>query len=287
MPRASWPPPAWPSAADARGGRRPETSLDDLADELAFALRLADAADAASLPYYVNRSFHLDWKANHTEVTEADRETETAISSLVLAERPGHGLFGEEHGLVGTAASPWRWIVDPIDGTSNFVRGIPVWATLIALTHEEHGPVVGVVSAPALGGRRWWGAQGMGSFADGRPCRVSTVDEIGEAQVSVTFSAGWDELGLTDELVRLQQRARRARGFGDFWQHVLVAEGAVDLAVDAVGVAPYDLAALMVIVEEAGGTFTDRHGRRGFEHDTAISSNGRLHHCISALGGLA
>ena len=255
----------------------------DLAAELAFAIRLADAADAIALPYYLNRSFSLDWKANRTEVTEADRNAETAISDIVLAERPHHGLFGEEHGVVGDTASPWRWVIDPIDGTSNFVRGIPVWASLIALTHVDHGPVVGVVSAPAMQ-RRWWAARGLGAFADGRRCAVSQVAALDEAQVSVTFAAGWDELGLTGALVELQQRAYRARGFGDFWQHMLVAEGAVDLAIDAVGVQPYDLAAVMVVVQEAGGTFTDRHGVATFESDSAISSNGLLHNCAKMLG---
>ena len=264
----------------------PTTHLDghDLAVELAFALKLATAADAITLPHYEQRSFNLDWKANRTEVTEADRESELAISALVLHERPHHGLYGEEHGLVGDADSPWRWIIDPIDGTSNFVRGIPVWASLVALTHVDHGPVVGVVNAPAMG-RKWWAAQGLGAFADGRRLQVSKVATIEEAQVSVTFASGWDKLGLTGELVQLQQRAYRARGFGDFWQHMLVAEGAVDLAVDAVGLQPYDLAAVMVIVEEAGGTFTDRHGVRTYTSDTAISSNGLLHDCAKMLAG--
>ncbi len=255
----------------------------DAAGELAFALKLADLATAISLPHYVNRTFSLDWKANRTEVTEADREAELAISARVLRDRPHHGLFGEEHGLVGDVDSPWRWIIDPIDGTSNFVRGIPVWASLVALTHAEHGAVVGVVAAPAMG-RTWWAAKGLGAFADGKRCQVSTVSALEDAQVSVTFSSGWDELGLTSELVRLQQTAYRARGFGDFWQHMLVAEGAVDLAVDAVGVQPYDLAAVMVVVEEAGGTFTDRHGERTFMNDSAVSSNGLLHHCAKMLG---
>lgn len=268
-------------------GTAPEIDGHDLALELAFALRLATAADAITLPHYEQRSFNLDWKANRTEVTEADRESELAISSLVLAERPHHGLYGEEHGVVGDADSPWRWIVDPIDGTSNFVRGIPVWASLIALTHADHGPLVGVVSAPAMG-RRWWAAKGLGAVAETftggeRPCQVSSVATVAEAQVSVTFAKGWDDLGLTHELVSLQQRAYRARGFGDFWQHMLVAEGAIDLAIDAVGLMPYDVAAVQVIVEEAGGTFTDRHGVRTFESDTAISSNGLLHGEISAL----
>jgi histidinol-phosphatase len=255
----------------------------DLSADLALGLELADIADAITLPYYEQRSFSLDWKANRTEVTEADRETESAISDEVIARRPDDGLFGEEHGVVGNADSPWRWVIDPIDGTSNFVRGIPVWATLIALTHQEHGPVVGVVSAPALG-RRWWAATDLGAFADGRPCHVSTVSQLAEAQVCVTFSSGWDEAGLTDKLVALLQRAYRARGFGDFWQHMLVAEGAIDLAIDAIGLAPYDLAAVMVVVEEAGGIFTDRHGERSYLHDSAVSSNGLLHHHISDLG---
>ena len=254
----------------------------DAAAELAFALELADLATAISLPHYTHRSFSLDWKTNRTEVTEADRDAELAISARVLADRAHHGMFGEEHGLVGAVDSPWRWIIDPIDGTSNFVRGIPVWASLVALTHADHGALVGVVSAPAMG-RKWWAARGLGAFADGRRCQVSTVARLDEAQVSVTFSPGWDTLGLTDELVRLQQQAYRARGFGDFWQHMLVAEGAVDLAVDAVGLQPYDLAAVMVVVEEAGGTFTDRQGVRTFMSDTAISSNGLLHDCAKNL----
>ena len=257
--------------------------MSDLQPELDLALRLADLADAITLPRYTNRSFNLDWKANRTEVTEADRESETAITDVLTSERPQHGVFGEEHGLLGNADSPWRWVIDPIDGTSNFVRGIPVWASLIALTHVDLGPVVGVVSAPAMG-RRWWAARGLGAFADGRRCNVSAVAALEEAQVSVTFNRGWDDLGLTPELVSLQQRAYRVRGFGDFWQHMLVAEGAVDLAIDAVGLAPYDIAAVMVVVEEAGGTITDRHGERTYLHDTAISSNGLLHQHIGPLG---
>jgi histidinol-phosphatase len=263
--------------------KRPTVLDRDLPADLAFGLELAKMADGISLPYYEQRSFNLDWKANHTEVTDADRETESTISTQVLAQRPADGLFGEEHGLVGNADSPWRWVIDPIDGTSNFVRGIPVWATLIALTHVESGPVLGVVSAPALA-RRWWAASGLGAFADGRECHVSTVAQLDEAQICVTYSSGWDEAGLTGHLVSLQQSAYRARGFGDFWQHMLVAEGAIDLAIDAIGLAPYDLAAVMVVVEEAGGTFTDRHGERTYLNDSAVSSNGLLHHHIAALG---
>ncbi|QQS26448.1 MAG: histidinol-phosphatase [Actinomycetota bacterium] len=244
--------------------------------ELDLALELADLADSITLPLYEQRSFTLDWKPNRTEVTEADRGAEAAIVASLSRARPEHGVLGEEHGAAGATDSPWRWVVDPIDGTSNFVRGIPVWASLIALTHARLGAVVGVVSAPSLG-RRWWGARASGAHGDGRRLRVSTTASLAEAQVCVTFNRGWDALGLTPALVKLQQDAYRARGFGDFWQHMLVAEGAVDVAIDAIGLAPYDLAAVQVIVEEAGGRFTDRLGEATYLHDSAVSSNGVLH----------
>lgn len=257
----------------------------DLRTDLALALEIADHADAATLPHFVERDFSVDWKSNQTEVTEVDRNVEALIVAHLTGARPGHHVIGEEHGAHGDPASPWRWFIDPIDGTSGFVRGVPVWGTLIALTHAEHGALLGVVSAPALG-RRWWAAREHGAHASAlgatRPLQVSSVDDIGDAQVSVTHSRGWDELGLTDDLVAIQRAARRSRGMGDFWQHVLVAEGAMDVAIDAVGVAPYDVAAIQPIVEEAGGTFTDRHGRRSYEHGTAISSNGLLHDTIVA-----
>lgn len=259
----------------------PSDREPDIDRELELALELAVAADAYTLPRFERQDFTLGWKDDLTEVTEADGGAEALLAARLLAARPGHGLYGEEHGVQGDPGSPWRWIIDPIDGTSGFVRGIPVWATLIALTHRQRGVVVGVVSAPALG-RRWWAAEGFGAWADGRRCQVSDVADIGHAQVCVTFSAGWDAIGLTDELVALLRSARRARGYGDFWQHCLVAEGAVDLAVDAVGVMPYDLAAVKLIVEQAGGRFTDRHGVATHEHDTAISSNGLLHDAVIA-----
>ena len=256
----------------------------DLSNELAFALELADLADAFTLPRFEQADFSLGWKDDRTEVTEADRGAEQLLADHVLANRPGHGFFGEEHGLQGDTDSPWRWIVDPIDGTSGFVRGIPVWATSIALTHQRDEVAVGVVSAPAMG-RRWWASHGDGAYADGRRCRVSDVDELADAQVSVTFSSGWEQLGLTGELVAVLQEARRARGFGDFWQHCLVAEGALDLAIDAIGVAPYDIAAVRLIVDEAGGRFTDRHGNSTHHDPSGISTNGLLHdRVITRLG---
>jgi histidinol-phosphatase len=258
-----------------------------LRDELTFALQLADLADAETLPRYLAKSFTVEHKRDRSEVTEADRMAELVIRSRVLAERPSHALFGEEHGLVGPEDSPWRWIVDPVDGTSNFVRGIPVWASLIALTYEGEA-VVGVVSAPVLG-RRWWAARDCGAFVATLPggavgegndsvvaIHVSDIDSLAEGQVCVTLSSGWDHLGLTETLVEYQSKAWRTRGFGDFWQHMLVAEGAVEVAIDAVGLQPYDLAAVKIIVEEAGGTFTDRHGVSTYLSDTAISTNGKV-----------
>lgn len=257
----------------------------DLSHDLALALDVVDAIDAFTLPHFREADFTIDWKRNQTEVTEIDRRAETMIVDHLIHERPGHGAFGEEHGPAGDPRSPWQWVIDPIDGTSGFVRGIPIWATLIALTHVDRGAVMGVVSAPALG-RRWWGGLGLGAsmsvFGDERPIVVSTVVDLAEAQVNITHGHGWDALGLTDSLVRLQQRARRSRGVGDFWQHMLVAEGAMDVAIDAVGVAPYDIAAVKPIVEAAGGRLTDRFGEATHEHDTAISTNRLLHDVVLA-----
>lgn len=279
------------------GGRRPivptvsATSflaeLDaDLGADLALALDVATQVDAFTLEHFDAQDFSIDWKANATEVTEIDRQAETMIVDMLTRARPDHGAFGEEHGLRGDSSSPWRWVIDPIDGTSGFVRGIPIWATLIALTHASHGSVLGVVSAPALD-TRWWGGAGLGAHAASRgrqrDIAVSTVDRLDHAQVSVTHNHGWDGLGLTDRLVELQQRARRGRNLGDFWQHMLVAEGALDVAVDAIGVAPYDLAALQPIVEAAGGRFTDRLGEATHEHNSAVSTNGVLHDDVLSL----
>jgi len=253
---------------------------NELDAALAVAHSVADAADTYTLPHFEARDFTVDWKQNQTEVSEIDRNAERQIVRALRAAFPDDDVFGEEYGLAGPGDAQRRWVVDPIDGTSGFVRGIPVWATLIGLL-DAGRPVLGVVSAPALG-FRWWGGVGLGAHVRNargveRPMSVSTVSELAESQVSITHSSGWDALGLTPALIGLQQRARRSRGMGDFWQHMLVAEGAMDLAVDAIGVAPYDLAAILPIVEAAGGRFTDRHGEATHEHDSAISSNGLLH----------
>jgi len=252
------------------------TSASASGDDLSLALELADLCDAVTLPAFENRLFEVEYKSDRSEVTEADREAERQLSERLLAARPDHGLFGEEHGVTGNESSPWQWIVDPIDGTSGFTRGIPIWATLIALHHADDGLCVSVISAPALG-RRWWATKGGGAWADGRECTVSGVDNIDDAQVNVTLNDGWRELGHAEALIDLAMTGRRSRGVGDFWQHCLVAEGAMDIAIDAVGVQPYDLAAVRLLVEEAGGTFTNHLGDASHDGPTAISSNGALH----------
>lgn len=249
--------------------------MDSLVDELALAMRLADAADAVSLPGYNSRDFLVERKADNSEVTDVDRATELVISNILRTERPTHGIYGEEHGITGDANAEFQWVIDPIDGTTNFVRGVPVWGSLIALVHENV-PVLGMVSAPALG-FRWWANAGAGAFFNGTRIQVSTVSSISEAHVSITPNTGWAVSNRLPSLVQLQTDAQRARGFGDFWQHLLVAQGAIDVAVDAIGLQPYDTAALYPILQEAGGRITDRHGTSNWRANSLVSSNGSLH----------
>jgi histidinol-phosphatase len=231
--------------------------------DLELALRLADAADAISLPLF-GTGLAVERKHDLTPVTEADRAVEGELRRLLAAERPEDAILGEEHGASGEGGR--RWILDPIDGTRNYARAIPVWATLVALEHSGTTRL-GVVSAPALG-RRWWAERGTGALADGRRIGVSTVARIEDAVVCVA---------LEDDVPELARHAWHVRGLGDFWPHVLVAEGAVDGAFDAVGVSEWDLAAVQVIVEEAGGRFSDFTGASRIDGGTALSSNGPLH----------
>ena len=229
--------------------------------DLAFALELADAADAISLPRFGALDLRVERKPDLSPVTDADRGIERELRTLV-AER-GEGFFGEEQG--GDAGGV-RWIVDPIDGTKNFTRGIPVWATLIALEREGE-LALGVVSAPALG-RRWWAARGEGAFCNGAPIRVSRVSNLADAAVSAA---------LASDLAALEDVAWHARGFGDFWQHALVAEGSLDAAVDYT-LQLWDYAALVPIVEEAGG-------RTGFAGaGQFVSTNGSIRLGRSGVG---
>ena len=220
--------------------------------DLAFALSLADDADALSLSRFRASDLRVETKPDLTPVSEADRAVEERLRERIAAERPGERVLGEELGA-DDGEGP-RWIVDPIDGTRNYTRGIPVWATLIAFDDR-----VAVVSAPALG-RRWWATRGGGAFADGAPIRVSAIDRLEDATVLVA---------LDQPTAPRAFAAWHLRGLGDFWAHMLVAEGAAEVAVDAPRLAIWDTAAVAVIVEEAGGRFDGRISSNGLLHDVA------------------
>jgi histidinol-phosphatase len=245
-----------------------------MVDDLTLALELADLADTLTLPLFRDRSLVVEHKADDTEVTVADRGSETAMRTRLAVERPTHAVLGEEEGLLGPTESPWRWVLDPIDGTTNYVRGIPIWATLVALMHGDD-VLVGVASAPALG-RRWWAARGQGAYADGGPIHVSNVTRMEDAHLAHAGLGTFYEYGSGDAMVSLAKRAWRSRGLGDFWMHCLVAEGAFDVAVEPV-VSLWDLAAVSIIVEEAGGRFSDLHGDPGPAGGSAVATNGLLH----------
>lgn len=263
-------------------------------EDIELALRLCDAADELTMAAFRRTDLHVETKADDTPVSEADRAVEQTIWSLLTAARPGDQLLGEEFGHQGggdTVSSPSvrRWILDPIDGTANFVRRYPIWATLLAL--EVDGElVVGAVSAPALG-RRWWAGRGLGAFAlspgDPEPTRleVSQVTELADAYVLSTSANYWQEAGLSmTGYQRLALGAKWDRGLGDFWSHMMVAEGCAEVGVDPIGKL-WDLAALQVVVEEAGGTFTDLSGARRADGGNAVSTNGHLH--ATALATIA
>jgi len=240
--------------------------------DLELALELADLADVMTMARFRDMDLVVTTKPDLTPVTEADRAVEEAIREGITKSRPGHGIVGEELPTVpGTA---WRWILDPIDGTKNYIRGIPVWGTCIGLQQEGLG-MVGVVSAPALG-RRWWAARGEGAFADGTPIRVSQVKDLADAQLSYDSVMSFEAYGLGERFLGLARRCWRSRGLGDFWSHVLVAEGAVDVAAEP-EVSLWDVAAVQVIVEEAGGRFTDLGGTARPDGGSAVSTNGLLH----------
>ena len=245
--------------------------------DLPLAHELADLADSITTARFGALDLVVDTKPDLTPVSDADRAVERALRDRVASARPGDAVVGEEYGSEGSGSR--RWIVDPIDGTKNFVRGVPVWATLVAL--EIDGVVqTGVVSAPALG-RRWWATRGDGAWtgasaATARPCRVSQVAVVDDAHLSYSSLNGWDARGLLDGFLDLAGRVWRTRAFGDFWSHMLVAEGAVDISCEP-EVSLWDLAALQVVVEEAGGRFTDLSGVDRPDGGSVVCSNGLLH----------
>ena len=237
----------------------------------------ADAADVISTSRFGALDLRVETKPDDTPVTDADQAVERAVRGMLARRRPGDSVLGEEYGTTGTGAR--RWVLDPIDGTKNFVRGVPVWATLIALMEADQ-VYVGVVSAPALG-RRWWASRGQGAWLSvfggpPRHLRVSGVGALGDASLSYT-SGGWEAApGGRAGLDALLGQVWRTRGYGDFWQHAMVAEGVLDLATEP-DASLWDLAALAVLVEEAGGTFTDLHGHPGPAGGSVLATNGRLH----------
>ena len=257
-------------------------------DDLALALSLADAADAITLGRYRATDLVVETKPDLTPVSEADTAVERALRERLAAVRSDDAIVGEEYGSSETPPSGRRWIVDPIDGTANYVRGIPVWATLLAL-QERDRITVGVVSAPALH-RRWWAAKGVGAFvtdgltAEPRRLGVSRVRTLEDAQLCMSGLEEWDERGRLENLLGLSRACWRTRGFGDFWPYMLVAEGVADVYCEAV-VSLWDLAAPQIVVEEAGGTFTDLGGVRTAEGGDALATNGLLHEPALALVG--
>jgi histidinol-phosphatase len=240
--------------------------------DLRFAQELADVADAITLARFRAVDLRVDTKPDLTPVSEADRAAEEAIRARVSGSGRSEGVLGEEYGDDGGDA---KWIVDPIDGTTSYVRGVPVWATLLAL-EREGAVVLGLVSAPALR-RRWWALRGEGAYADGERCRVSAITRIEECAVSTTSArnmpAGWSTI---------VQRAWSNRGLGDFWQHCLVAEGSVDIACDRV-MQVWDYAPVHIVVEEAGGECTTFEGRDPHPGGSFVATNGLLHDEAVAL----
>ncbi len=246
--------------------------------DLDLALQLADAADAIAMAGFRSATLVVETKPDLTPVSESDRAAEQAMRALLAEHRPHDSVLGEEFGAVGDA--PRRWILDPIDGTKNYVRGVPVWAALVALLDGDD-VTVGVVSAPALG-RRWWAARGQGAwlsepgFAEPRRLHVSGVERLTDASFSYSDQVGWQSRGAGPGLAALNDLTWRQRAYGDFWSHMLVAEGAVDVAAEP-ELQSYDLAALLPIVEEAGGRVTAYDGGSPMLGGSLVSTNGRLH----------
>lgn len=264
------------SASCARG------TADELAEWLAFALTLCDAADAIALRHF-RREVEIRTKPDRTFVTEADQAIERLIRERISARFPDHGFVGEEYGEEHSSAQA-RWHIDPIDGTHNFIRGVPLFGTLLAL--EVDGELqVGVMSAPALR-ERWYASRGAGAWATGaagmegpRSIRVSAVGALSDSQI---LYGSANELRESDRMPgfgALLSEVWRERGFGDFWGYALVSEGAAEAMIE-VGVSTWDLAGPMVVLEEAGGRLTDLDGERRIDRREVLASNGVLHETV-------
>jgi len=260
----------------------------DYKADLELALQLADIADGISLERFYSQDLVVETKPDATPVTDADRSVEAALKEVLKAERPEDSLIGEEYGSTGEnlhGKGSRTWIIDPIDGTANFMRGVPVWATLIALAVDGK-PVVGVVSAPAMG-RRWWAAPGVGAHTkhiDGRTAelQVSKISDLEHASLSYNSLKLWDENGMLDSLMQLTRKVWRTRAYGDFWAYMLLAEGTLEITSEH-NLAIYDIAALVPIVEQAGGRITDLHGELTTSSSSVLATNSVLHSTVSEL----
>lgn len=249
-------------------------------DDLRLAHMMADNADSLTMSRFKALDLQVTAKPDLTPVSDADVAVEDAIRRTLKTARPRDAVHGEER--EDTGWGPRRWVIDPIDGTKNYVRGVPVWATLIALMVEGE-VVVGVVSAPALG-RRWWASAGGGAFTgktllQGTPSRVSGVSDVADASLSYSSVHGWVDSGRGQQFVDLMRACWRTRAYGDFWSYMLLAEGAVDIASEP-ELALHDMAALDVIVREAGGRFTNLDGADGVAGPGAVATNGVLHDAV-------
>ena len=250
----------------------------DLTDDLRLAHLMADDADSLSMSKFKGQDLRFTSKPDNTPVTEADTAVEESIRRTLARTRPRDAVHGEE--FSDTGKSSRRWIIDPIDGTKNYLRGVPVWATLIAL--EVDGEIAAsVVSAPALN-RRWWASTGGGAYTgrsllSSTELRVSRVESIGDASLSYADIAEWVDTGRGQGFIDLMRSSWRTRAYGDFWSYMLVAEGSVDVACEP-DLELYDMAALEVIVREAGGRFSNLDGVDGVGGPGALATNGLLHH---------
>ncbi len=258
-------------------------SAADFVSDLELALRLADAADEQSLPRFDAADLKISTKADHSHVTDADLATERAIRAVLTSERPADGILGEEFGTEGDTHR--QWIIDPIDGTANFLRGVPLWGTMISLA-VDGVPQVGVVSMPALG-RRWWASTGAGAWtaaADGakRRLQTSSVARIEEASVSFQSITQWADAGQLPALIRVADNVWRDRAYGDVFAYMLLAEGRLEMVAEF-DVKEYDIAAAVPIVREAGGTFTSFDGVETISARSTLASNGVLHDAFLAL----
>lgn len=266
----------------------------ELIEDLKLAHQLADAADSVSMGRFGAADLIVTSKPDLTPVSDADQRVEQVVRELITQRFADDSIIGEEFGLTGQ--SPREWIIDPIDGTKNFVRGVPVWATLIGLRVSGANPpagnmVVGVISAPALG-RRWWSAKGGGAWlgppasggGEGKRISVSCISTLGDASLSYSNLMGWQESGRLPAFMQLVEGVWRTRGYGDFWSHCMVAEGVIDASAEP-SVALWDLAAVAALVTEAGGKFTGLNGENGPDQRSAVASNGLLHNQVLALIG--